>query len=73
MINEVVFRVKQDKKLYNYLKYHSYWYNIITDNPDKVKDMIKEMKKEYKETFEDKLTDLNSKIKYLNSLFELMS
>ena len=73
MINDIIFRIKQDKKLYEYLKYHSHWYKILAYNPEKIKDMIKEMKKEYKETFEDKLTDLNSKIKYLNSIIDLLS
>ena len=73
MINEIIIEVKKDQKLYNYLKYHSYWYNIITDNPDKLKDMIREMKKELKETFEDKLSNINNKIKYINSLIELLS
>ena len=73
MINEIIFRIKQDKKLYEFLKYHSYWYKILTYHPEKIKDMIKEMKREYKETFEDKLTDLNSKMKYLNTLIDLLS
>ena len=35
--------------------------------------MIKEMKKEYKETAEDKLIDLNKKIKYLNNIIDLLN
>ena len=73
MINEVIFIIKQDEKLYEYLKYHSYWYNILICDPDKLKDMVKEMKKEYKETFEDKLNDLNNKMKYLNTFIDLLS
>jgi len=73
MINKTIIRIKQDKKLYTYLKYHSYWYNIITDNPEKIKDMIKEMKVELKETFEDKLSNVNNKMKYINSLIDLLS
>ncbi len=73
MINEAILKVKEDRKLYNYLKYHSYWYNIITENPERIKDMIKEMKKELKETFEDKLSDINNKISFIRSLVELTS
>ena len=73
MINEIIFRIKQDRKLYEYLKYHSYWYRILYYNPEKIKDMIKEMKKELKETFEDKLSDLNNKMKYIGSLIDLLS
>ena len=73
MINDIVVRVRQDPKLYNYLKYHSYWYKILTNNPKMIKDMVKEMKKELKETLEDKLNDLNKKMKYINSLIDLLS
>ena len=50
MINEIIFRIKQDKKLYIYLKYHSYWYYILTYDNEKINEMIKEMKIELKET-----------------------
>ena len=35
--------------------------------------MIKEMKIELKQTTEDKITDLNKKIEFISSLFEIMS
>ena len=73
MINEIVVKIKHDKKLYNYLKYHSYWYKILTNNPEKLKDMIKEMKVELKETFEDKLSNINNKMKYIGTIIELLS
>ena len=73
MINDIVARVRQDSKLYNYLKYHSYWYKILTNNPEKLKDMIKEMRVELKETFEDKLSDINNKMKYIGTIIELLS
>lgn len=73
MINEVILNIKQDKKLYEYLKYHSYWYKILTYSPEMIKDMIKEMKIELKDTFEDKLIDLNNKMKYVSSLISLLS
>ena len=73
MINEVILNIKQDKKLYEYLKYHSYWYKKITYSPEMIKDMIKEMKIELKDTVEDKLMDLNNKMKYVSSLISLLS
>lgn len=73
MINEIIFKIKQDKKLYSYLLYHSYWYYILTYNPEKVKDMIQEMKVEYKETSIDKIKDLSNKIQMVSSLLEVLS
>ena len=73
MINETMLRIKQDQILYNYLKYHSYWYTRILLNENSIKDMIEEMKKEYKLTVEDKLKDLNNKLELVSSLLEVLS
>ncbi len=73
MINETIFFVKQNKKLYEYLKYHSYWYKIISEDETKIKDMVKEMKKEYKETVEDKMRDFSKKIEMFSRLLEVLS
>ena len=73
MIIDEIFKIKQDKILYEYLKYHSYWYKEIRKDRNRVKDMIKEMKIELKQTTEDKITDLNKKIEFISSLFEIMS
>lgn len=73
MINETMVRIKQDQILYNYLKYHSYWYTRILLNENSIKEMINEMKKEYKLTTEDKLKDLNNKLELVSSLLEVLS
>ena len=73
MINETMARIKQDQILYNYLKYHSYWYTRILLNENSIKEMINEMKKEYKLTTEDKLNDLNNKLELVSSLLEVLS
>lgn len=73
MINEVIFSIKQNKKLYEYLKYHSYWYQIIINDETSVKEMIKEMKKEYKETIEDKMIDFSKKIEMFSRLLDVLT
>lgn len=72
MINEAVFYIKQDKVLYEYLKYHSYWYKIISRDSNRIKDMIKEMKIELKQTPEDKINDLTKKIELMGSIIDLL-
>ena len=72
MINELMLKIKQDKLLYLYLKYHSYWYEeLILDNT-KIDLMIKEMKKELKLNPEDKLKDLKGKIDLFSSIIEVL-
>ena len=73
MINDIIFKIKQDKKLYLYLLYHSTWYYILTYNPEKIKDMIQDMKIEYKETSIDKIKDLSKKIEMVSSLLDVLS
>ncbi len=72
MINYIIVEIKKDNKLYNYLKYHSYWYYILTYEPQRIKDMIKEMKEELNETTEKKLEDLNKKINFIGNLFDIL-
>lgn len=73
MINDEIFKIKQDKMLYEYLKYHSYWYELIKKNSLNVKEMIKEMKIELKQTPIDKIKDLNKKIELLSSFINLIN
>lgn len=73
MINELMFNIKQDHMLYNYLKYHSYWYTRLILDESLLKEMIEEMKKEYKLTSVDKLKDLNSKLELISSFLEVLS
>lgn len=72
MIDETILRVKQDRNLYTYLKYHSYWYKILKRDKTKLKDMVYEMKKELKIRSEDKLSDLTNKIQMVSSLLEVL-
>ena len=73
MINDLMYKIRNDKVLYNYLKYHSYWYTRLILNEQSIKAMINEMKKEYKITTEDKLKDLNDKLETISSLLEVLS
>lgn len=73
MINDIILFIKQDKKLYNYLKYHSYWYKILIYDNSKIKELINEMKINNKETTKDKIEDLNKKIQMISSLLEVLS
>lgn len=71
MINETIFRIKQDPLLYNYLKYHSYWYKILIRDSNSLSYMVEKMKEEYKLTTKDKIEAINSKIEMVSSLLEV--
>lgn len=73
MINETIFKIKQNQMLYHYLKYHSYWYKRIFRDPTNVDQMINEMKEEYKLTPQDKIETICKKMNMVSSLLEVFS
>lgn len=73
MINEIMFRIKQDNNLYTYLKYHSNWYLALSRNINSINDMVNEMKKEYRLTSEDKIEDLTKKLEMVSSILQVLS
>ena len=73
MINEAMLKIRNDKLLLEYLKYHSYWYEEILLDNTKLEDMIKEMKKELKMNPSDKLEDISKKIELFGSILEVIS
>ena len=73
MINETIFKIKQNRMLYHYLKYHSYWYKRIFRDPTSVDQMINEMKEEYKLTPQDKIETICKKMNMVSSLLEVFS
>ena len=73
MINDIFFKIKQNPLLYEYLKYHSYWYEIILNNESSIDNMIDEMKKELKLTATDKLDDLKNKIELISSFLSIIN
>ena len=72
MINQLMLKIKQDNLLYNYLKYHSYWYEELLLDENKIEDMIKEMKKNLKMNPEDKLNDFKEKLELFSSIIEVL-
>lgn len=73
MINEVMFRIKQNNNLYTYLKYHSNWYLPLSRNITSVNNMVNEMKREYRLTSGDKIEDLTKKLEMVSSILQVLS
>ncbi len=73
MINEIIFFIKQNKDLYTFLKYNSHWYQILTYHPERYKDFIKDFKEKNHLTLSSKINDLNNKISFLSTLFEVIN
>lgn len=71
MINETILKIRQNPMLYHYLKYHSYWYKILSRNPNSLNNMINDMKEEYKLTTKDKIDSICQKMNMISSLLEV--
>lgn len=74
MTNDILFMIKQDKMLYDFLKYHSYYYKrIYRDDPYVLKEIIEKMKEENHITMKDKLEDINGKITMVRNILEIFN
>ncbi len=71
MINETILKIRENPLLYQYLKYHSYWYKILLRDNNRVNEMISKMKEEYKITTKDKIDMVGQKINMIRSLLEV--
>lgn len=71
MINETILKIRENPLLYQYLKYHSYWYKILLRDNIRVNEMISKMKEEYKITTKDKIDMVGQKINMIRSLLEV--
>ncbi len=71
MINETILKIKENPLLYQYLKYHSYWYKILIRDNTKINEMVSMMKEEYKITVKDKIEVMSKKINMVRSLLEV--
>ncbi len=64
--------IRNNPPLYQYLKYHSYWYKAINRDSKLLKELEQDMKKEYKLTPEDKINRLNEKMNFISSFLEVL-
>ena len=70
---DIVYKIRMDKNLDNYIKYHSYWYKELLRNPEKIKDMEEEMKKEYKLTTSDKIEQFGNKLQMIRTFMDIFN
>ena len=73
MNKELLIKIKSDPNLYNYLKYHSYWYKDLKRKPERFNEFVYEMKKEYKLTVSDKISDVGDKISFIRSFLDMLN
>lgn len=72
MNKDLIYKIRENKILYTYLKYNSYLYKKIIRNEITIKEMENKMRKELKLTTVDKLNDISSKIELANAFLNIL-
>ncbi|MDD3341094.1 MAG: YlbE-like family protein [Bacilli bacterium] len=68
MILDVQFRIKNNPMYQNYLRENSYWYKVLSRNPDRIKEFEDKAKEHYGARPTDKIGKLLSTMEMINSI-----
>ena len=66
----IIYKIKQDKKQYDYLRTHSYWYKYLNRDPNNYQKFIKEYKKYNRTTTTNKFNDTINNIDMIASILK---
>jgi len=69
---DILLKIRTNPNLYNYIKYHSYWYKELIRNPSSISVMENEMKKEYKLTTGDKIAKMGERMQMIRTFLEVL-
>ena len=69
---DIQFNLKSNPNYIKYLRENSYWYKILTRQPNMFKEFVSEVKKNYKLRPIDKIEDAISTIEMLSMLMNSM-
>ena len=72
MNRDLIYKIRENKTLYTYLKYNSYLYKKIMRNEITIKELENMMKKELKLTAADKINSISSKIELANAFLNIL-
>lgn len=72
MNKQLIYKIRENVNLYQYLKYNSYLYKDILRGNITVKDLEKRMKIDLKDTTIDKINNLNNKIETINTFLDIL-
>lgn len=67
------FKVKNNPYILRYLRENSYWYKILTRNPNAIEILERQMKEEYRLTPKDKIEDFGKKIEMIRSFMDILN
>ena len=68
----VMYKIKSDKKHYDYLRTHSYWYKYLNRDPNNYKEFISNYKKYSRETKTNKFSDTINSIDMVANILKTL-
>lgn len=71
MLIEVQMKLRENAKMYQYLKENSHWYKELNRHPDNYKKFVDAMKEKYKIRPVDKMNNLVENITMINSVLDV--
>ena len=69
----IIYKIKENKKHYDFLRTHSYWYKYLNRNPNNYKHFIKEYKKYSRQTTTNKFNDTINNIDMIANILKTIS
>ena len=68
----IIYKIKQNKKHYNFLRTHSYWYKYLNRNSSNYEKFIQEYKKYSRETTTNKVNDTINNIDMVTNIIKVL-
>ena len=68
----IIYKIKQEKKHYDFLRTHSYWYKYLNRDPKNYKNFISEYKKYNREVTTNKVNDTISNIDMVTNILKIL-
>lgn len=68
----VLNKIRSNKKHYDFLRSHSYWYKYLNRNPNNLKNFLSEYKKYSRETTTNKVNDTINNIDMVTNILKVL-
>ena len=69
---DILYKIKNNKKHYDYLRTHSYWYKYLNRSEIYYKDFINDMKDKYKLKPTDRINKMMDNINMIASFLDVL-
>ncbi len=69
---DIIYKIKSQKKYYDFLRSHSYWYKYLNRNSDNYKKFIDAYKKFHRETTTNKVQDTINNIDMVANILKVL-